>query len=82
MSMGQQVFPARVRRRLPAPAPSTSVASNEAAQLVYAGGVWVSRFISGWGEAFYGDPSAGRGEQVGQMSSANEGEDDGRGCVS
>ena len=49
---------------------------------MYAGGVWVGRFIGGWGEAFYGDPSAGRGEHAAQTSTANEAEDDGQGCVS
>ena len=74
----------RTSTPLPAPMPSTSAAaSNEATHApVYAGGVWVSRFIGGWGEAFYGDPSAGRGAQAVQTSSANEAEDDGRECVS
>ncbi|KAI5995614.1 hypothetical protein EDD15DRAFT_2195575 [Pisolithus albus] len=73
------------RTRTSTPLPlvgSTSDTSNEPTQPVYAGGVWASRFIGGWGEAFYGDPSAGRGEQGGQMSSFEEAEDDGRGCVS
>ena len=61
---------------LPALVPSTSVASNEAAQPMYAGGVWTNCFIGGWGEALHGDPSVGWGEQVAQMSSANGTEDD------
>jgi len=72
----------RTRTSTPMPShapPSTSAVSNEPG---YAGGIWASRFIGGWGEAFYGDPSAGRGEQTEQVSSANEAEDDGRGCVS
>ncbi|KAI6097667.1 hypothetical protein EDD16DRAFT_1667523 [Pisolithus croceorrhizus] len=73
----------RTRTSTPLPlVASTSDTSNELTQPVYAGGVWANRFIGGWGEAFYGDPSAGRGEQTGQMSSFEEAEDDGRGCVS
>ncbi|KAL4072828.1 hypothetical protein V8B97DRAFT_1869845 [Scleroderma yunnanense] len=64
------------------PVPLASTPLNESIQPGYVGGVWASRFIGGWGEAFYGEPSAGRGEQPGQMSSINEAEDDGRGCVS
>ena len=70
----------RTSTPLPALAPSTSVASNEAAQPVYAGGVWTNCFIGGWGEGLYGDPSVGWGEQVAQMSSANGGRS--AGCVS
>lgn len=72
----------RTSTPMPSHVPSTSAVSNEPAQPGYAGGIWASRFIGGWGEAFYGDPSAGRGEQAGQVSGANEAEDDGRGCVS
>ena len=43
---------------------------------MYAGGIWTSCFIGGWGEALYGAPSVGWGEQVAQMSSANGTEDD------
>ncbi|KAG1737193.1 hypothetical protein EDB19DRAFT_996919 [Suillus lakei] len=56
----------------------------------YAGGVWASRFVGGWGEAFYGRLSAGYGPasvndaaggQI-QRSFEEEAEDDGRGVVS
>ncbi|KAG1795085.1 uncharacterized protein HD556DRAFT_1365957 [Suillus plorans] len=57
----------------------------------YAGGVWASRFVGGWGEAFYGHPSAGycaasvndatSGDSR-QRSFEEEAEDDGRGVVS
>ncbi|KAG2345786.1 hypothetical protein BDR05DRAFT_88384 [Suillus weaverae] len=51
----------------------------------YAGGVWASRFVGGWGEAFYGHPSAGYDAvsgDAGQRSFEEEAEDDGRGVVS
>lgn len=57
----------------------------------YTGGVWASRFVGGWGEAFYGHPSSGYGAtSVGDAASADarqrsfeeEAEDDGRGVVS
>ncbi|KAG1812903.1 uncharacterized protein BJ212DRAFT_438758 [Suillus subaureus] len=51
----------------------------------YTGGVWASRFVGGWGEAFYGHPSAGYGAAAGdarQRSFEEEAEDDGRGVVS
>ncbi|KAG2137590.1 uncharacterized protein EDB93DRAFT_1210740 [Suillus bovinus] len=57
----------------------------------YAGGVWASRFVGGWGEAFYGHPSAGycaasvtdtASGDARQRSFEEEAEDDGRGVVS
>lgn len=62
--------------------PSTSSSNNDPQPPGYAGGVWASRFIGGWGESFYGEESAGRGDSAGRMSSFEEAEDDGRGCVS
>jgi hypothetical protein len=53
----------------------------------YAGGVWASRFVGGWGEAFYGHASAGHSPanangEVRQRTFEEEAEDDGRGVVS
>ena len=62
--------------------PSTSSLNNDPQPPGYAGGVWASRFIGGWGESFYGEESAGRGDSAGRMTSFEEAEDDGRGCVS
>ncbi|KAF8448886.1 hypothetical protein L210DRAFT_3756721 [Boletus edulis BED1] len=62
--------------------PSTSSSNNDPQPPGYAGGVWASRFIGGWGESFYGKESAGRGDNAGRMTSFEEAEDDGRGCVS
>lgn len=62
--------------------PSTSSSNNDPQPPGYAGGVWASRFIGGWGESFYGEESAGRGDSASRMSSFEEAEDDGRGCVS
>ncbi|KAF8555648.1 hypothetical protein OG21DRAFT_1460672 [Imleria badia] len=62
--------------------PSTSSSNNDPQPPGYAGGVWASRFIGGWGESFYGEESAGRGDSASRMTSFEEAEDDGRGCVS
>ncbi|KAF9224065.1 hypothetical protein BS17DRAFT_703671 [Gyrodon lividus] len=62
--------------------PSMSSSTSDSQASGYAGGVWASRFIGGWGEAFYGEASAGRDENAGRMTSFEEAEDDGRGCVS
>ncbi|KAF9233465.1 hypothetical protein BU15DRAFT_66565 [Melanogaster broomeanus] len=62
--------------------PSTSSSASEPQPPAYAGGIWANRFIGGWGEAFYGEPGAGRGENTGHMTGFEEAEDDGRGCVS
>ncbi|KAG9313129.1 hypothetical protein JVU11DRAFT_6579 [Chiua virens] len=75
----------RTSTPLPPPAssvPSTSSSNSDPQPPGYAGGVWASRFIGGWGESFYGEESAGRGDSAGRMSSFEEAEDDGRGCVS
>ena len=77
----------RTNTPLPPPPPTSSVPSmsssnNDPQPPGYAGGVWASRFIGGWGESFYGEESAGRGDSAGRMSSFEEAEDDGRGCVS
>ncbi|KAH0836780.1 hypothetical protein J3R83DRAFT_8530 [Lanmaoa asiatica] len=75
----------RTSTPLPPPAssvPSTSSSNNDPQPPGYAGGVWASRFIGGWGESFYGEESAGRGDSASQMTSFEEAEDDGRGCVS
>ncbi|KIJ65509.1 hypothetical protein HYDPIDRAFT_88392 [Hydnomerulius pinastri MD-312] len=67
----------------PAPSvPSTSSSTSDPMPPGYAGGVWANRFIGGWGESFYGEANAGRGENAGRMSAFEEAEDDGRGCVS
>ncbi|KAN0088170.1 hypothetical protein V8E55_005227 [Tylopilus felleus] len=62
--------------------PSTSSSSSDPQPPGYAGGVWASRFIGGWGESFYGEENAGRGDSASRMTSFEEAEDDGRGCVS
>ena len=77
----------RTRTSTPLPLPVSSVPSmsslsGEPQPPGYAGGVWASRFIGGWGESFYGQESAGRGDNTGRMTSFEEAEDDGRGCVS
>ncbi|KAG8221058.1 hypothetical protein J3R82DRAFT_2571 [Butyriboletus roseoflavus] len=75
----------RTSTPLPPPAssvPSTSSSNNDPQPPGYAGGVWASRFIGGWGESFYGEENAGRGDSAGRMTSFEEAEDDGRGCVS
>lgn len=75
----------RTNTPLPPPTsstPSTSSLNNDPQPPGYAGGVWASRFIGGWGESFYGEESAGRGDSASQMTSFEEAEDDGRGCVS
>jgi hypothetical protein len=77
----------RTSTPLPPPPPTSSVPSmsssnNDPQPPGYAGGVWASRFIGGWGESFYGEENAGRGDIAGRMSSFEEAEDDGRGCVS
>ncbi|KAI9464701.1 hypothetical protein HD554DRAFT_2121066 [Boletus coccyginus] len=65
-----------------APSTSTSSSNNDPQPPGYAGGVWASRFIGGWGESFYGEENAGRGDSASRMTSFEEAEDDGRGCVS
>ena len=77
----------RTRTSTPLPPPTSSVPStsslnNDPQPPGYAGGVWASRFIGGWGESFYGEGTAGRGDSAGRMTSFEEAEDDGRGCVS
>ncbi|KIK82561.1 hypothetical protein PAXRUDRAFT_153636 [Paxillus rubicundulus Ve08.2h10] len=78
----------RTRTSTPLPAPSASSVPSMSSSTgdpqlsMYAGGVWASRFIGGWGEAFYGEAGAGRGESASRMTGFEEAEDDGRGCVS